>query len=241
MSQTSTEESSEQCQKQLLVTDHNYLVQQIVHQLRSRFPSSVQSDDLIQAGQIGLIAAARTFKSDKGASFSTYAGIRIRGAIMDELRGSDWTPRSVSKHIREIAAATQRVEARKGFSACAREIAEELGITLKEFHKIHRLAAESRLASTEEYVDEDGSSMLNVPTQTEGPQEQLVKEAQITRVSEAIEQLPEKEKLVLSLYYDEEMNLKEIAVVLGVSESRVSQIHIQAVNRLRKDVDNRLN
>lgn len=225
----------------VLIIEHEYLVKQIVHQLRNKFPSSVQSDDLIQAGQIGLITAAKTYDATKGASFSTYAGIRIRGSIMDELRTSDWTPRSVSKNIREIAAAKLRVESRKGFSASGREIAEELGVTLQEFHKIYRQASESRLSSTEEFVDDEGASVLNVPTQNFGPQEQFTEEFKVERVTHLISRLPEKEGLVLSLYYDEEMNLKEIAAVLSVSESRISQIHVQAINRLRKQIDSKLN
>ncbi len=217
-----------------LIQEHGELVRQIVYRVKKKLPPSVQTDDLYQAGIIGLMHAAENFNAGRGANFNTYAGIRIHGAVMDEVRTSDWTPRSISRHIREIAAARQRIEARTGKRATERAIASEIGVTLTEYHRIVRLAADSRLISTEEHTDDNGASLLDAPSPDKGPQEHLQCATRLKRVSEAIKRLPEKERLVLSLYYDEEMNLKEIAKIMGVSESRVSQLHVKAIERLRK-------
>ena len=218
-----------------LIREHGKLVRQIAFRMKRNLPPSVQTDDLLQAGVIGLMHAAQNFDASRGANFITYAGIRIRGAIMDEIRTSDWTPRSVARNIREMAAARQRIEARTGKRATDRAIASEMNITLREYHKIHRQAAESRLISTDEHVDENGVSLIDSPSPEQGPAEQLHRSTRFQRVSAAIKRLPEKERLVLALYYDEELNLKEIANILKVSESRVSQLHVKAIERLRKE------
>lgn len=218
-----------------LVFDNSDLVKQIVFKMKRNLPPSVQADDMLQAGTIGLMNAAKKFDASRGANFSTYAGIRIRGAIIDEVRTSDWTPRSVSRNIREIAAAKRRIEAKTGKRATERAIANELNITLPEFHRISRLASESRLISTEDHVDENGASIIDSPSPEQGPQENFLRAIRLKRVSSAIKNLPEKERLVLSLYYDEDLNLKEIAKILEVSESRISQMHIKAIQRLKKE------
>ncbi|MGV6816988.1 MAG: RNA polymerase sigma factor FliA [Thiotrichales bacterium] len=219
----------------MLVT-HAPLVKKIVLHLQARLPDSVQTDDLIQAGMIGLMEACKSFDASKGASFETYAGIRIRGAVIDEVRTSDWTPRSVSKNIREIAEAIQQVEARTGKKATDRDIAAQLEIPLEQYHKISREAAAARLTSTDELVDEDGRAYYEVPSPDQDPGQKLLEEDRKKSLATAISQLPEKEKLVMSLYYQEELNLKEIGAVLGVSESRVSQIHGQALARIRATI-----
>lgn len=218
-----------------LVLENADLVKQIVFKMKRNLPPSVQADDMLQAGTIGLMNAAKRFDSSRGANFSTYAGIRIRGAIMDEVRTSDWTPRSVSRNIREIAAAKRRIEAKSGKRATERAIAHELGITLPEFHRISRLASESRLISTEDHVDDNGASIIDSPSPEQGPQENFLRDTRLKRVSAAIKNLPEKERLVLSLYYDDDLNLKEIAKIMEVSESRISQMHIKAIKRLKKE------
>ncbi len=218
-----------------LILENTDLVKQIVYKMKRNLPPSVQADDMLQAGTIGLMSAAKRFDSSRGANFSTYAGIRIRGAIMDEVRTSDWTPRSVSRNIREIAAAKQRIEAKTGKRATERAIAHELEITLPEFHRISRRASESRLISTEDHVDDNGVSIIDSPSPEQGPQENFLRAIRLKHVSSAIKNLPEKERLVLSLYYDDDLNLKEIAKILEVSESRISQMHIKAIKRLKKE------
>lgn len=216
-----------------VVSRHAPLVKRIAHHLLMRMPSSVQLDDLMQSGMIGLIEAARKFDNSKGASFETYAGIRIRGAMLDEIRKGDWAPRSVHRKSREVAEAVRAVEARTGSDARDVEVAEELGIDLDSYHAILQDASGSRLFSFEDLGVGDDSALERVAGKTTGPDEGLQKASFQEHLGEAIDGLPEREKLVLALYYDEELNLKEIGEVLGVSESRVSQIHSQAAHRLR--------
>ncbi len=217
-----------------LIEKYAPLVKRIAHHLLARLPSSILVDDLVQAGMIGLLEAARKYDSSKGASFETYAGIRIRGSIIDEVRRGDWTPRSVHRNGRRISEAIQTIEARTGCDASDVSIAKEMGIGLDEYHKLLKDNVESKLFSVDEITRLDG----------EGPGEQLVdidpgpsyiaeKSAFVDSLAEAIKTLPERERLVLALYYDEELNLKEIGQILEVSESRVSQIHSQAAHRLR--------
>lgn len=217
------------------VEDYAYLVKRIAHHMMARMPSSVQVDDLVQAGMIGLIEAAQKFDGGKGASFETYAGIRIRGAIVDEMRRGDWAPRSVHRNSRKVSEAISTLEARLGRDARDSEIAEELGVSLDEYHDMIRDGASTRLFSLEESYDDSDDFTIkdNVTDHAPNPSEHMYDDAMRKALVNAINQLPEREKMVLSLYYDQELNLKEIGLVLGVSESRVSQIHSQAAQRLR--------
>lgn len=208
------------------------LVKRIAWHLKVRLPESVLVEDLIQAGMVGLIEAMNNFKEGQGATFETYAGIRIRGAMLDEIRRGDWTPRSVHRKGREVAEAIAAVEARVGREARDEEVAEELGISLAEYHKILQDTNCAQLLS----IDEPDHNELNedqLVSEGPTPASQVMGDAFQNALAEEIGRLPEKEKLVMALYYDEELNLKEIGEVLGVSESRVSQIHSQAVKRLR--------
>ncbi len=217
------------------VEEYASLVKRIAHHMMIRMPASVQVEDLIQAGMIGLLEAAQKYDASRGASFETYAGIRIRGAIVDEMRRGDWAPRSVHRNSRRISEAIVAVEARTGRDAQDHEVAEELNVELKEYFGMLQDASSTRLFSFEEAFGDDESrldagnaSMAFVP-----PHDGLQRESLKQSLAQAITQLPEREKLVLSLYYDEELNLKEIGQIIGVSESRVSQIHSQAAMRLR--------
>lgn len=217
-----------------MVTLHAPLVKRIAHHLLMRMPSSVQLDDLIQSGMIGLLEASRKYDVSKGASFETYAGIRIRGAMLDEIRRGDWAPRSVHRKSREVAEAVKRVESRTGTDARDHEVAEELGIDLETYYTILQDSSGSRLFSFDDLTGGgDDSIMESASAQVSGPADDLQEDAFRDHLADAIEDLPDREKLVLALYYDEELNLKEIGEVLGVSESRVSQIHSQAALRLR--------
>jgi RNA polymerase sigma factor for flagellar operon FliA len=216
-----------------LVTKHGALVKRIAYHLMSRLPPSVQADDLIQAGMIGLLEAAKNYDASQGASFETYAGIRIRGAMLDEIRRTDWTPRSVHRKARQVAEAVRTIENQVGRDARDSEVAEVLGISLEEYHKILQDATGARVFS----IDEPGHSGDEPdPTLQEQPNEPLdnLQSANFkTALATAISGLPERERLVMAMYYDEELNLREIGEVLGVSESRVCQIHGQALIRLR--------
>ena len=217
------------------IEDYAYLVKRIAHHMMARMPSSVQVEDLIQAGMVGLLEALQKYDGSKGASFETYAGIRIRGAIVDEMRRGDWAPRSVHRNSRRVSEAIAAVEARTSQDAKDHEVAEELGVSLDEYFEMVKDGASTRLFSLEESLgdDDDYSLRDSVSGPISTPTESVHSEALQKALSHAIDGLPEREKMVLSLYYDQEMNLKEIGLVLGVSESRVSQIHSQAAMRLR--------
>lgn len=216
------------------IEDYAPLVKRIAHHMMMRMPASVQVDDLIQAGMIGLIEAAQKYDAGKGASFETYAGIRIRGAIVDEMRRGDWAPRSVHRNARRISEAVNRVEARVGRDAEDNEVAAEIGIPLEEYHSMLSDTNSSRLFSFDESFAEDNQPAHVVTTsEFANPQEMVSHDRLKESLAEAINQLPEREKMVLALYYTEELNLKEVGQILGVSESRVSQIHSQAAARLR--------
>jgi len=209
------------------------LVKRIAHHLLLRMPASVQVDDLIQSGMIGLIEAARKYDVTKGASFETYAGIRIRGSMLDEVRKGDWAPRSVHRKSRKVAEAIKMIEARTGKDAKDKEIAGELEIDLSEYYSILQDAAGSRLFSFDDIMEGDDSAIETAAGELPGPCDGLQRLTFQEHLVAAIDNLPDRERLVLSLYYDEELNLKEIGEVIGVSESRVSQIHSQAALRLR--------
>ncbi len=220
-----------------LLLRHAPLVKKIALHIQARLPDSVQLDDLMQAGMIGLLQASKNFDASKGASFETFAGIRIRGAIIDEVRTSDWTPRSVSQNIREMASAIRNVEMRTGRKARDTEIAEEMSLPLEEYQKIAREASTARVLSCEEMLDDEGHAYLDIPSPEDDPSVQLQKMDRQRLVAEKIRELPEREKLMMSLYYEQELNLKEIGAILGVSESRVSQIHGQALARIRAQLE----
>ncbi|MED5526672.1 MAG: RNA polymerase sigma factor FliA [Pseudomonadota bacterium] len=213
-----------------LVTRYAELVRRIAHHLLMRLPPSVQLDDLIQAGMMGLIEAARNFDGSKGASFETYAGIRIRGAMLDEIRRGDWVPRSVHRNARAISDAINDVERETGVEARDVEVAAKLQVSVDDYHRMlndvncGRLVAMEDLGVTEEVYAPDDSDRPDLNHHRSQFQSAL---------SDALKKLPEREAIVLSLYYEEELNLKEIGAVLGVSESRVCQIHGQAMSRLK--------
>ncbi|WP_028471201.1 RNA polymerase sigma factor FliA [Neptunomonas japonica] len=217
-----------------LIEQYAPLVKRIAYHLMGRLPASVVVDDLIQSGMIGLLEAAKKYDAAKGASFETYAGIRIRGSIIDEVRRGDWTPRSVHRNSRRITQAMQTLGASLGRDATDTEIATEMGISVSDYHDLLKDSVESRLFSFEEMTSSDGESPGEQLSGVEpSPVAHTEKNAFKLALANAIDSLPEREKLVLALYYDEELNLKEIGEVLGVSESRVSQIHSQAAHRLR--------
>ena len=218
-------------EQSLLIEQHAPLVKRIAYHMLARLPASVQVEDLIQAGMIGLLEAAKKFDASKGASFDTFVGIRIRGAMLDDLRKGDWIPRSVHRNTRMVSEAVRKVESKTGRDAKDLEVAAELNLSLDEYYTILGDTQGSRLFSFDDLLD-DGNQFDMHSSQQE-PGRDIEKQHFQQALTEAIAGLPERERLVLSLYYDEELNLKEIGEVLGVSESRVSQLHSQCAARLR--------
>ena len=217
------------------VEDYAYLVKRIAYHMVARMPASVQVDDLIQAGMVGLLEAAQKFQDDKGAVFETYAGIRIRGAIVDEMRRGDWAPRSVHRNSRRINEAILKIEAQTGADATDIQVANVLEVSLDEYHSMAHDCASTKLFSYEDTFDEEGDELLTSEDsrQHQNPADTAQKQALKAALTQVISGLKEREQMVLSLYYEQELNLKEIGEVLGVSESRVSQILSQTAMRIR--------
>lgn len=218
-----------------LIERHAPLVKRIAYHLLARLPANVQVDDLIQAGMLGLLEASTKYDAGKGASFETYAGIRIRGAMLDEVRKGDWAPRSVHRNTRMVSDAIRKIEGRTGRDAKDQEVAAELGLSLEDYYGILSDTLGSRLFSFDDLLQdsEPGGVREDTASNQLEPSRDLEDERFQAALVDAIANLPERERLVLSLYYDEELNLKEIGEVLGVSESRVSQLHSQCAARLR--------
>jgi len=209
------------------------LVKRIAYHLMSRLPPNVQQDDLIQAGLIGLLEALRNYDASQGASFQTYARIRIRGAMLDEIRKNDWAPRSVHRKARMVAEVVRDIENKTGRDARDHEIADALHVSLEEYHQLLQEASGHRVFSYDELEIESHGGFTGMVDRDKGPLEGLQSDDFKKSLAEAIAGLPERERMVMSLYYDEELNLREIGAVIGVSESRVCQIHSQAVIRLQ--------
>ncbi len=216
-----------------LVAANANLVKRIAFHLMNRLPPSVQAEDLIQAGMIGLLEAATHYDPSQGASFETYAGIRVRGAMLDEIRRSDWTPRSVHRKSREAAEVLRSIEQENGRDAKARDVASQLGIELKAYHTILTESSAAHVFSFDQPDESTGETMALPKSDEATPGEQVEYQSFREALALAIKNLPERESLVMSLYYDEDLNLREIGEILGVSESRVCQIHGQALNRLK--------
>lgn len=216
-----------------LVNRYAVLVKRIAHHLAARLPDTIQIDDLIQTGMIGLLEAARQFDNSQGASFETYAGIRIRGAMLDEVRRHDWTPRSIHRRARELSEAIAIIENREGREATDQEVAEHLGVDVDEYYRILKDVKGHKLLSLDGMTQGQDSMLDHLADGSTAIEERLFKEDMKSLIAQALGGLPEREKLVLALYYDEELNLREIGAVIGVTESRVCQIHSQALLRLR--------
>lgn len=218
---------------EMLIKTHASMVKKIAHHLLGRLPQNVQFDDLIQAGMLGLLEAAKNYDETKGASFETYAGIRIRGHMLDEVRRNDWVPRSVYRNSRLISAAVRTVENREGRDAKDQEVALELGISLEEYHIMLNDAVGGHLYTFEDLGPIDDFIKSDSSPNTSEPHEDALKDDMRNILADVVNSLPHKERLVLFLYYEQDLNLKEIGEVLGVSESRVSQIHSQATLRIK--------
>lgn len=216
-----------------LIEKHSQLVRRIAQHLMGRLPPCVQTEDLMQAGMIGLLEAYKNYNIKKGASFETYATIRIRGSMLDEIRKGDWVPRSVHRNSRKIAEAVRQVENKNGRDARNVEVAELLNLPLDVYHEMLQDTNGVRIFGFEDVGLTEETVAEGISENTPSPLDGLQYEDFRSTVLKGIEGLPERERLVLALYYDEELNLRQVGEVLGVSESRASQIHSQAMLRLQ--------
>jgi RNA polymerase sigma factor for flagellar operon FliA len=221
--------------KEACLRAYSPLVQRIAHQMMTRLPNSVHIDDIIQAGMMGLLDAAARYDEIHGAQFETYATTRIRGAMLDELRANDWLPRSLRRDMRRIEAAISQMQQKLGRPPNEAEIAGQLGIPLEEYQHLLQESRGAQLVYYEDFQDEDHDNFFERVEfgSADDPVELLQDERFKSELVKAIESLPERERMMMGMIYEQEMNLREIGEVMGVSESRVSQLHSQAVARLR--------
>jgi len=217
-----------------LVEQHLPMVRRIALQLKARLPASVELDDLIQAGTIGLMDAARRYEDNRGARFDTFAGQRVRGAMLDELRAGDWGSRGLRQSGRAVEQAIQALEHRHGRAPTEGEIARELDMALADYQSVLQDIRGCQLLYLEDVAGDDAAP--GAGQAEDEPLAQLLAKGLRRQLVEAIASLSEREQLLLGLYYDEGLNLREIGAVLEVSESRVCQLHSQAVSRLRAKV-----
>ncbi len=230
-------------QKNLPLNEHVALVKKIAYLLKAKLPASVEVDDLIQVGMMGLLDALNRYEDTHGAQFETYAAQRIRGAMLDELRSSDWMPRGARQNMRKIEVAINVLEQQLGRPPAEAELARQLQMTLEEYQAMLNDGCGHQLLYYEDFAEGDGGNhFLDQHQQDEDsdPLKELMSSGFREALVEAIEALPEREKLLMGLYYEQELNLKEIGSVMNVSESRVCQIHSQAVSRLRAKMKEQL-
>lgn len=211
-----------------VVEKYSLLVKKIAYHLLSRLPSSVQLDDLIQSGIIGLLEAAQRYDANSDASFETFASLRIRGAMLDDLRKLSWMPRSTHQNMRKISQAVRAIENRTNSPAAAKDIATELGVSMDEYYQMASTIYANEFVSFDNFAEETVVST----EMSSRPSEQIEQENLCHHISDIIKNFPEREQMILSLYYTEKLTFKEIGTVLGVSEARISQLHGQVLARL---------
>lgn len=225
--------------KNLLWGKYQYLVRREALKLQVRLPAFIDLDDLIQAGAIGFLNAIDQFDASKGITMGSFFSYRIRWALIDELRERDWVPRRVRANNREIATVIGRLEQEKGRTATESEVADSMGISLQDYQQMLVESNTSQIYSLDELQEEvfDGFDGSYSDTKYIDPENKLLMQNLTHHVSQKIKQLPERDQLLLSLYYHKDMNMKEIATIFGVTETRISQLHSQAVKRLRSRLE----
>ena len=221
--------------KEQCIKEYAPLVKRIAHHMMLRLPSSVAVDDIIQAGMIGLLDAAGRYDDLRGAQFETFAAQRIRGAMLDELRQADWMPRSLRRDMRRVETAMSKLQQRLGKPPSESEVAKELGMPLNEYQQMLFESRGAQLVYYEDFHSEGDESFFDRYDFEGGadPLALLQDEHFRGALIKAIENLPERERMLMGMHYEQDMNLREIGEVMGVSESRVCQLHSQAVARLR--------
>jgi RNA polymerase sigma factor for flagellar operon FliA len=218
-----------------LLKQYSPLVRRLAHQMIAKLPANVELDDLIQVGMIGLNDALSRFDAGQGVQFETFATQRIRGAMLDELRGGDWMSRGDRRHQRAIESAVHKLEQKLQRAPSESEIADEMGMMLGDYQELLGKVRGTQLFYLEDLSGEGGDDFLDRHVADEGanPLDMLEDMRMREALVDAIGKLPEREQYVMSMYYEHDMNLKEIAAVLGVTESRICQLHSQSIARLR--------
>ncbi|QOV63045.1 RNA polymerase sigma factor FliA [Kosakonia pseudosacchari] len=228
-------------QKDQLWTKYGYLVRYEALKMQSKLSSSVDIDDLIQAGAIALLDAIEQFDPKKGVKLTVYIAQRLRWAFMDELREHDWVPRRVRRKTREVSSAIMRVEQRAGGVASESDIAAELGMSLQEYQQVLSETNTSMLCSLDELQEllADGVELSEMEQDHLDPLNDVLLGDLTKQISKEIRELPEREQMLLNLYYQQELNMKEVGSLLGITETRVSQLHSQTIKRLRARLEGR--
>ena len=227
-----------------LILEYSPLIKYIAQKIAARLPANIELDDLISSGVIGLMDAMQKYDASRDNKFKTYAEFRIRGAILDELRAQDWVPRSVREKAKILERCFSKIEHQKGRHATDEEVCLELGITQAEYHELLNQVRSVSLLSYDDlsHFSKADKRALHGATDAGGKSPTPFNEVNLAylkkMIAETIQDLPEKQRLVLSLYYYEDLNLKEIGKVLDVTESRVSQLHTQAILRLKARLRN---
>lgn len=219
-----------------MLTKHTPLVKKLAFQLKAKLPPSVELDDLIQAGMMGLLDAINRYEDTHGAQFETYASQRIRGSMLDELRSADWLPRSVRKNMRNVEGAISKLEQELGRAPTENDVANKLDMSVQEYNGLLGDCSGHQLVYYEDFHEADNGEHFLDRFQSDedsDPLKGLMSSGFKHALMDAIDNLPERERLLMGLYYEKELNLKEIGAVMSVSESRVCQLHSQAVARLR--------
>ena len=226
-----------------LLTQYAPLVKKLAHQMKAKLPPSVEVDDLIQAGMIGLLDACGRYEDTHGAQFETYAVQRVRGAMLDELRSNDWMPRSMRQNMRKVETAMYTLQQRLGRPPLESEVAKHMKMSLEEYQEMLADGAGHQLLYYEDFHgDDEGNENFLERYATDGeddPLRVLMDTGFREAVIASVEALPEREQILMGLYYEQEMNLKEIGAIMGISESRVCQLHSQAVSRMRAHLKER--
>ena len=226
-----------QLDRTALIKQYQPLVRKLAHYMMAKLPASVEVDDLIQVGLIGLADALSRYEASQGVQFETFATQRIRGAMLDELRGNDWMSRGSRKSQKEIETTMRRLEHRLGRSPVESEIAKEMGLSLPDYQSLLGKVRGTQLVYLEDMArnseDDDNYLDRHVADSTADPMNMLRDHRLRESLVAAIKGLPEREQYIMSMYYEQDMNLKEIAAVLDVTESRICQLHSQSIARLR--------
>lgn len=225
--------------KTALWSKYHYLVRQEALRLQKRLPASVELDDLIQAGAMGFLSAIESFDPKKGVTLSAWITQRVRWSLLDELRERDWVPRRVRTHSREISVIIQQIEQEKGGEATESDIAERMGVSLREFHQMLADNNSSQMYSMDELQENFADVWENNGEDNAAlnPINEAIQQNLMENIADHIRMIPEREQRILQLYYQQDLNMKEIGLVLGITETRVSQLHSLAIKRLRSRMD----